>query len=98
MLFRSIGPAIGPCCYAVDAPVLERFTRWPWRDRVFVAARPGQWLLDLWEANRTQLQEAGIPSAAIATAALCTSCHPAMFFSHRRDGTSGRMGALVTLS
>ncbi|MGH2405153.1 MAG: peptidoglycan editing factor PgeF [bacterium] len=96
-LLAAIGPAIGPCCYAVDAPVLERFARWPWRDRVLTPSGPGQWKLDLWEANRTQLQEAGIPSDGIATAALCTSCHPALFFSHRRDGRSGRMGALVTL-
>ncbi len=94
----AIGPAIGPCCYAVDAPVLERFARWRWREGVFTATTPGQWMLDLWEANRTQLRDAGVPGASIATAALCTSCHPALFFSHRRDGRSGRMGALVRLS
>lgn len=97
-LQAAIGPAIGPCCYAVDAPVIERFARWPWRDRVFAAAGPGQWMLDLWEANRIQLQEAGTSPDAIATAALCTSCHPSAFFSHRRDGRSGRMAALVALS
>lgn len=97
-LHVAIGPAIGPCCYAVDAPVFERFAPWPWRDQVFAPAGPGQWRLDLWEANRRQLQEAGIPSGAIATAALCTADNPAVFFSHRRDGRSGRMGALVALS
>lgn len=97
-LHAVIGPAIGPCCYAVDAPVVERFARWLWRDKVFVPAGPRQWMLDLWEANRIQLQETGIPRDAIAQAALCTSCHPALFFSHRRGGRSGRMGALVALS
>lgn len=97
-LYAAIGPAIGPCCYAVDAPVVERYARWPWRDSVFAAAGPSQWMLDLWEANRVQLQEAGVSPDAIATAALCTSCHPTLFFSHRRDGRSGRMAAFVVLS
>lgn len=97
-LLAAIGPAIGPCCYAVDEPVLARFARWSWWDKVFAPARPGHWMLNLWEANRRQLDEAGIPSGAIATAALCTSCHPALFFSHRRDGRSGRLGAMVALN
>lgn len=97
-LVAAIGPAIGPCCYEVDAPVVERFSHWSWRDRVFTPGRPGRWMMDLWEANRLQLVGAGIPPGAITIAPLCTVHHPALFFSHRRDGRSGRMGALIALS
>jgi hypothetical protein len=36
---------------------------------------------------------------SIADCALCTICHPELFFSHRRDaGRTGRQGALVWLA
>jgi polyphenol oxidase len=37
-----------------------------------------------------------VPNNALASAALCTSCNPDLFFSHRRDGgTTGRQAGLV---
>jgi purine-nucleoside/S-methyl-5'-thioadenosine phosphorylase / adenosine deaminase len=48
--------------------------------------------LDLVEANVRQLEEAGLSRSQIYSEALCTSCHPKLFFSHRRDaGRTGRM-------
>ncbi len=49
--------------------------------------------LDLTLANVRQLQDAGVPEKQIASDALCTSCHPNLFFSHRRDG--GRTGRMM---
>jgi len=94
-VIAAIGPAIGPCCYEVDAPVYERFASWPWRDRVFAPARPGHWRLDLWAANRHQLQAAGLWPDAITSANLCTAGHRTLFYSHRRDGRTGHMAALI---
>jgi YfiH family protein len=92
----AIGPSIGPCCYEVDAPVVERLRAWPWHTEVLAPSRRrGHWMLDLWEANRRQLVEAGVPTSAITTAGLCTAHHPALLFSHRRDGATGRMAALI---
>ncbi|MBI3934730.1 MAG: peptidoglycan editing factor PgeF [Acidobacteria bacterium] len=52
--------------------------------------------LDLVEANVRQLQEAGLDRAQIYAEAPCTSCHPELFFSHRRDaGHTGRMMGLI---
>ncbi len=52
--------------------------------------------LDLVEANRRQLQEAGLSSGQIFSEAPCTSCHPEWFFSHRRDaGRTGRMMGVI---
>jgi YfiH family protein len=94
-LTAAVGPAIGPCCYEVDAPVVEAFAAWPWRRAVFSAAHEGRWMLDLWDANRRQLLEAGVPAGSVSVAGLCTSCHPGLFFSHRRDGRTGRMAGLI---
>jgi hypothetical protein len=96
-LVVAIGPSIGPCCYEVDAPVVERLGGWPWYRAVLApSGRPGRWMLDLWEANHRQLVDAGVPAPSIATAGLCTAHHPALFFSHRRDGPTGRMAAMIT--
>ena len=47
--------------------------------------------LDLQEANRQSLVEAGLRPNQIHAVRLCTACNPRLFFSHRRDG-AGRTG------
>ncbi len=48
--------------------------------------------LDLVEANRRQLLDAGVAAPQIHSLHLCTACHPAQFFSHREShGFTGRM-------
>jgi purine-nucleoside/S-methyl-5'-thioadenosine phosphorylase / adenosine deaminase len=52
--------------------------------------------LDLADANRRQLLEAGVPSGRISDLGLCTSCRQDLFFSHRdAKGNAGRMMAVV---
>jgi YfiH family protein len=52
--------------------------------------------LDLVEANVRQLEEAGMSRSQIDSESLCTSCHPRLFFSHRRDaGHAGRMLGVI---
>jgi len=100
-LVAAIGPSIGPCCYEVDAPVVEGLAAWPWYEQVLAparSARPGRWMLDLWEANRRQLVGAGVSPSSITATGLCTAHHPALFFSHRRDGATGRMAAMIALT
>lgn len=54
--------------------------------------------LDLVEANRRQLLDAGIPNAHIWAAEECTSCRTDLLFSHRAEaGYTGRMMAVVGL-
>ncbi|MBC7325417.1 MAG: peptidoglycan editing factor PgeF, partial [Moorella sp. (in: Bacteria)] len=56
----GIGPAIGPCCYEVDEPVFSCFqSAFADRPVLFNPAAPGRWHLNLWEANRRALLEAG---------------------------------------
>ena len=52
--------------------------------------------LDLAEANRRQLEDAGLSPQAIHMAHTCTACHPAQFFSYRAErGFCGRMMAVI---
>jgi hypothetical protein len=52
--------------------------------------------LDLIEANRRQLLDAGLRAGSIATAYRCTNCEPEMFFSYRAEhGFCGRMMSVV---
>jgi len=93
-----IGPAIGPCCYRVGEEVAEAFKgEVPWGEAVLRRCGEGAWYLDLWEANRLALLDAGLLPERVAVAGFCTSCHPEFFFSHRRDGgRTGRMAAVFS--
>jgi polyphenol oxidase len=52
--------------------------------------------LDLVEANRRQLQDAGVPKAHISVIEGCTACDTVRFFSHRAEfGKTGRMMAVI---
>lgn len=99
-LRAAIGPSIGPCCYEVDAPVVE-----PMRGAFGEAASawltpgaPGKWALDLWRANEDQLAAAGVRPEAILNPRLCTSCRRDLFYSYRKEGQVGRLAAVATLA
>lgn len=53
---------------------------------------PVKLFLDLVEANRRQLLDAGVLAKNIDASALCTACHPELFFSFRADkAVTGRL-------
>jgi len=91
-VMAGIGPAIGPCCYSVGDDVVDAFEDRPW---LFKDAR-----LDLWEANRQALLEAGVPNENIEVSGICTRCESDRFFSHRaNDGQpAGRFAAVIGLA
>lgn len=99
-LVGAIGPSIGPCCYQVDATVRADFARrWTKSDDWFTPDGTERWRLDLWRANRAQLEAAGLPADAIAIASACTADAPTLWYSHRRQGASaGRMVAAIRLA
>jgi hypothetical protein len=52
--------------------------------------------LDLVEANRRQLMDAGLSAQSIQKTGGCTSCHRELFFSHRASqGHAGRMMSVI---
>ncbi len=57
---------------------------------------PSQLFLDLVEANRRQLLDAGVAARNIHVSPLCTSCNIDKLFSYRKEkGVTGRMMAAV---
>jgi YfiH family protein len=99
-ILAAIGPAIGSCCYEVDAPVRAAFACSDADWSTF--ARPAgsdRWQLNLKEANRLQLLGRGIPESRIEVAGHCVSCSPELFFSYRRDqGETGRQFGFIMLA
>lgn len=51
--------------------------------------------LDLIAANRAILIDAGVAPARIFASDFCTACRTDLFFSYRREGTTGRMMAAI---
>ena len=90
-LASAIGPGIGPCCYEVGEEVAE-----PFRARFGAEVLNGT-KLDLYTAAEKALTAAGC--ARVERVELCTSCHPDLFFSHRRDGAAtGRQGVVARVT
>lgn len=57
---------------------------------------PVKIFLDLSEANRRQLLDAGVPAKNIEASSPCTSCHTDLLFSHRTEkGVTGRQMGVV---
>ena len=97
---RSVVAAIGPCigsdAFEVGEEVLDEFAR------VFGSHAPlgrnanGKGFVDLREAVRRQLLDAGLSPDHIDTTDRCTWRDADEFFSHRRDkGLTGRMAAII---
>jgi YfiH family protein len=98
-MYAGVGPSIGPCCYEVGGDVAEKI-RGSLPDSRRVLAQEGQdmFALDLQEANRLQLIEAGLDPARIEMSFLCTACNLNLFFSHRGEqGKTGRFALFAGL-
>ena len=89
-----LGPAAGPQAYEIGAEVYDTFvSQSPAAARHFSTTRPGHWRVDLFGLARDRLAAAGV--TRVSGGDLCTISEPARFFSHRRDGRSGRMVSLI---
>ncbi|MCM1058148.1 MAG: peptidoglycan editing factor PgeF [Firmicutes bacterium] len=95
-LRAAIGPSICAGCYEVGEEVAEQFGRF--QGVVTPGKEPGKYQLDLWEANRQILVEAGVRKEEIAVTDICTCCNDSYLFSHRASrGKRGNMGAFLCL-
>ncbi|EGK13193.1 protein of hypothetical function DUF152 [Desmospora sp. 8437] len=94
----AIAPSIGGCCYEVDEQVATPVARLlpdPGPE-ILNPAGEGKWKLDLREANRRLLLKEGLKEHHVLVTGWCTSCHPELFHSHRRDrGRTGRMVSFI---
>ena len=86
-ILAAIGPSIGKCCYEVDQATADAFRQHK-NHELFLqqGKKKDKWKLDLAEANRLQILEAGVPENNIEVSGYCTTCNQDMFFSHRGSG------------
>jgi len=99
-LVAAIGPCLGRCCGEVGDEVPHAFRDAGHSDldlaRWFVPGARGRAHLDLWSANRDQLEAAGVPPGNIHVAALCTKTNTTVLHSYRAEGErAGRMAAVI---
>ncbi len=91
-----LGPAIGAAAFEVGDDVRDDFMR---RDAAaataFAPVRPGKWRASLVTLARQRLAAAGV--ACVTGGTWCTATDSTRFFSYRRDGVTGRLGAFIYL-
>ncbi len=93
----AVGPAIGPCCYEVGAEVAQAVAGTVEDGGRYARPVGDRYMLDLPGINACQLMEAGVLPQNITTPHVCTRCSADDFFSYRREGPTGRMGAFLML-
>ena len=96
----AIGPSICVDCYEVSEDVAEQFrAAFPEHhmiDEILHAKGGGKYQLDLWEANRHILLNAGVEPSHLQITDICTCCNPDHLFSHRyTGGRRGNLGAFL---
>ena len=99
-IVAAISPSIGPCCYEVDETVYNEFLKLYYLplDAVFTAKENGKYMLNLWQANKLILIEAGLKPENIDLPDLCTRCNSGAFHSHRAtNGRRGGNGGIIEL-
>ena len=100
-VLAAIGPSICRDCYEVSGEVadvfLQEFAK-GCEDFLRKGKEKGKYQLDLWEANRRVLLDAGILPQNLAVTDLCTCCNSHYLFSHRASqGKRGNLGAFLEL-
>jgi len=96
-----LGPCIGPQAFEVGPEVKAAFEAHdPLAAACFKPAAAGKWLADLPGLARQRLRALGVTQifGNDGSASWCTVHNPSRFFSHRRDGVSGRMAACIWLA
>ena len=94
-----LGPCIGPNAFEVGDEVRAAFVAQSAEAATCFrpAPAPGKWWADLPGLARQRLRAAGVEAVYgnDGSDAWCTVRNPLRFFSHRRDGVSGRFAAAI---
>src|SRR3990167_8312518 len=95
----GIGPSIGPCCYEIGPEVIIQIAKaFNNKRECIIETSDGKSYFNLWEANKMQLVQSGIPEKNIEIAKICTHCDHTVFFSYRyQQRETGRFGAGIML-
>lgn len=95
-LVAWFGPAIGPTAFQVGVDVLAAFYLAENDAAVHaVQGAEGKYLLDLNLIASRQLLSLGLRAENVLGGEVCTFSNPDHFYSHRRDGVTGRMATAI---
>jgi YfiH family protein len=95
-LMAWLGPAIGPGHFEVGAEVREALLAGdPGADAAFAANARGRYMADLGALARRRLAALGV--GRVYGGGQCTYADGNRYFSHRRDGVTGRQATLIWL-
>ena len=93
-LLAWLGPAIGPGSYEVGPEVRAAcLAADPGAREAFVPSPAGRWLADLYAIATRRLESLEVPR--VYGGGFCTRRDADRFFSHRRDGVTGRFATLA---
>ena len=95
-LVAWLGPAIGPTAFEVGGDVLAAF----YLAETDAAVRPvssveDKYFLDLNMIASRELLALGVRAENVSGGEICTFSNPDHFYSHRRDGVTGRMATAI---
>lgn len=95
----ALGPSAGAAHYEVGDEVVAQFhDEFPDAADFFHRPAPdAKCHLDIRRANRGQLLAAGVPTAQIYVSDFCTMRQTDLFFSYRREKSSGAVGRLLSV-
>ncbi len=89
-----LGPCISADYYEIDVPVYNAARKvFAGAEECFTETGAGHWLMDLKQLVSRQLTSLQVGN--IYTSPDCTYSEQTRFFSHRRDGTTGRIASLI---
>ena len=110
-IIAVIGPSICMDCYEVGEdvayeirnafPFIEDNKQQDYDEEspILIENHRGRYQLNLWEANRRVLLEAGLCAENIHISNVCTACNSQLLFSHRKtNGKRGSLAAFLALS
>ncbi len=100
-IVAAIGPSICMDCYEVSSDVAEQFKA-NYKDNeldiLLLDKGNGKYLLNLHEACRFNLLNAGVLEKNISMPDICTCCNPEVLYSHRAsNGLRGNLAAVIML-
>lgn len=93
-LLAWLGPAIGPQHFEIGAEVRDELLRTdPGAESAFRSNPRGRFMADLFTLARRRLAATGV--ARVYGGGECTYAQADKYFSHRRDGRTGRQATLI---
>lgn len=97
-IFIAVGPAISQSAYTVDFPVASQVQAFPHFDatETLTQLNDTHYKFDGQRFNVMMAEHLNIPSHNILCTSYCTYCDDDLFFSFRKDGTTGRMLATIS--